>query len=58
MNNKTKKKKKKKTKGSPELAQSQQGSPVPTFAAMPWKIALMWGLWKGKVKFSSEDKMG
>lgn len=31
-------------KGSPALAQSQQGSPVPTLAAMPWKIVLMWGL--------------
>lgn len=36
-------------KEEPELAQSQQGSPVPTFAAMPWKIVLMWGLWEGTV---------
>lgn len=44
------------SEGSPELAQSQQGSPVPTFAAMAWKIVLMWGLWKGEVQFSQQER--
>lgn len=45
-------------RGAPELAQSQQGSPVPTFAAMAWKIVLMWGLWKeeGTVRSTREGR--
>lgn len=41
----------------PALAQSQQGSPVPTLAAMPWKIVLMWGLWERSGSLAAKISM-